>query len=330
MKQILILIGIIISITGYNTESIEKEDFYGFYNTSYENGMIEGGTYHESIELNQYGETDKKIEEKYKLILEFLKDEKLTEDEYVKIFEGVKKKDLEEYFVIKNELENNEYYFTIYAIDRNLNTNKLSIKDSIKVDNSINEVKTSLFSLDKYLLVSSEASSSTDMNNIYLKWVNNKFEFLENYRFDPSVEYFEKKISLLENGKLDEAMELEENYLYPYTYSELLYESNIMALNTSFEKAKQLNKEGKLEEALKYLEYGIADYLILLNETDDLNYLLENEFKIDFEEDEETYGYKLEKEKIIEIFTLYQELLEKNGKEDLAKGLKEKLDEFAK
>ncbi|WFD09633.1 hypothetical protein [Tepidibacter hydrothermalis] len=330
MKQILILIGIIISITGCNTESIEKKDLYGFYDTSYENGMIEGVAYHESIQLNSYGETDKKVEEKYNLILEFLKNEKLTEDEYVKIFEGTNTKDLEEYFVIKNELENNKYYFKIYAIDRNLKTNELSIKNSIKVDSSINEVKTSLFSLDKYLLISSEAPSSTYMENIYLKWENNKFEFLEKYSFDPSVEYFEKKMSLLEDGKLDEAMELEENYLYPYTYSELLYKSSIMALNTSFEKAKQLSKEEKWEDSLKYLEYGVGEYLILLNETDDLSYLLENEMLLDFEEDEENYGYKLEKKKIVDIFTLYQQLLEKNGKDDLAKGLKLKLDEFTK
>lgn len=330
MNRILILISIVMLIAGGNMQTTEKEDFYGFYDTSYEKRMIEGIDYHESIELNSYGDTDKKVEEKYNSILEFLKDEKLTEDEYVKIFEGTKKKDLEEYFVIKSEFENNEYYFTIYAIDRDLKNNKFSIKNSLKVDGYVNEVKTSLFSLDKYLLISTEAPSSTYMENIYLKWENNKFEFLETYSFDTSVEYFEKKMSLLKDGKLDEAMKLEEDYLYPYTYSQLLYESNIMALNTSFEKAKQLSKEGKWEEALKYMEYGVGEYLILLNETDDLSYLVENEILFDFKANEEDYGYKLEKDKIVNIFRLYQQLLEKNGEDDLATGLKQKLDAFAK
>lgn len=317
-------------ITRGNMQTAEKEDFYGFYDTSYENGMIEGIDYHESIELNSYGETDEKVKEKYNSILEFIKNEKITDDEYVKIFEGSKTKDLEEYFVIKSKLENNEYCFIIYAIDRDLKNDKFSIKNSLKVDSYVNEVKTSLFSLDKYLLISSEVPSSTYMENIYLKWENNKFEFLEKDSFDTSVEYFEKKISLLEDGKLDEAMKLEEDYLYPYTYSQLLYKSNIMALNTSFEKAKKLSKEEKWEDSLKYLEYGVGEYLILLNETDDLSYLIENEMLLDFDESEENYGYKLKKEKIIDIFTLYQKLLEKNDKGDLAKRLKVKLDEFAK
>lgn len=157
MKRILILIGIVILTSGcsinptcsvqstkeegriadtkqkgYETqvskvesnEIKDKDDFYGFFDTSYENELVKGVIYNESIEIDTYGKTDEKVKDKYGLILEVLKNKKLAEDEYVKIFVGTKTNDSEEYFAIKNEGKNDEYYFTIYAIDRDLKTNK--------------------------------------------------------------------------------------------------------------------------------------------------------------------------------------------------------------
>lgn len=337
MKKANILIGIIIFIIGLTgcskmldkgeiqtTKNEQMESFYGFFDTSYENESVEGVSYHNKIEADIYEEKDNKIIEKYNMIEVFLKENKIIEDQDINVFIGTIKGDLEEYFVTKEEEQNDEYYFSIYAITRDSKSEELSIRDRIRVKGVINNAKTSLFSVNQYLLISTEEQDSSYIHNYYLKFDDGKLQFMNEHSFDLVAESLERKITLLEDGKIDEALNIDVAYLYPESYKQLICKSNNLALKLFYKKAKDLSLENRWEEALKYLEDEVNIYLeraIVSADENYLNYFIESESECE---------YNLKKEEVIEVLTLYQEVLEKNTKHDLSMDIKKELDMLKK
>lgn len=302
-----------------SASSTIEENNYGFYDTSYENWTVEGIENHDRIELNPYGETDKDIKVSYDMILKYMKEAALTENEDLTIFRLSEDHESEKYLVIKNMMEEEHYYSMVYVLAAKLSDSGVEVTNSEKLDGQINGVKTALYTVENHILISSEAPASAYIDNYYLKWSKGLL-FLKRESFDIMDRYLEKKIDLFEKGHIEEAMALESLHLYPFTYESLINKSNNLALKKLYPLAKDLSEQEKWQEAKTYLEVEVPAYIDRA--------LMGAESIEAYIESETGQAYALTKEEVLEIVELYYTLLIKTGYSEDAEWINGYLDEL--
>jgi hypothetical protein len=300
-----------------NSSSNTEENNYGFFNTSYENWLVEGVKSHDKIALNPYGESDKEVKLVYDMILKYMKEASLTEDDDLTIFNLSKEDESEKYLVIKNMMEEGNYYSMVYVLVAKASDSGFEIVNSEKLDGQINDAKTALYTVEDHILISSEAPASAYIDNYYLKW-SKGLMFLKRESFDIMEIYLEKKIDLFEKEHIEEAMALENLHLYPFTYETLINKSNNLALKKLYPLAKDLNAQEKWEEARSYLEIEVPAYI-------DRAVMGAESIEV-YIDSEVGQPYSLTKKEVVETVELYYNLLIKTGYDEDAEWIKSYLD----
>lgn len=300
-----------------SSSSSTEENNYGFFDASYENWLVEGVESHDKIALNPYGESDKDVKLVYDMILKYMKEASLTEDDDLTIFSLSKEHESEKYLVIKNMMEEDNYYSMTYVLVAKPSDSGFEVVNSEKLDGQINDAKTALYTVEDHILISSEAPASAYIDNYYLKW-SKGLMFLKRESFDIMALYLEKKIDLFEKGHIEEAMALESLHLYPFTYESLMNKSNNLALKKLYPLAKDLNDQEKWEEARSYLDTEVPAYIDrAVMGADSIEAYIDSEVG---------QPYSLTKEEVVETVELYYNLLIKTGYSEDAEWIKDFLD----
>lgn len=298
-------------VGGFENEEDKKNGYHGFFDVSYENEVGEKVRRLESMEELLYEENGSYVGIKTG-IEKCLAGENKDQYDYMKIFLERKDEDMQKYLVLENKKTDEGYYFDIYLVESGEGVNIFELKESLTVEGSINESKTSVFLNENKILVSTEAPGSSYIENYYIENKGGKFEYLETRTMDITADFLEKKISLIQSGKLKDALELEGSYLYPYTYQELISKSNNIALGAFYEKAKELYEKDDYKEGLRYLEGEVELLIERAATSSDGNYW---DYFIKNQSDGEKV---LEKEEIEDVLKLYRKLLVKTGETERA------------
>ena len=133
---------------------------------------------------------------------------------------------------------------------------------------------------------------------------------------DPSLLYYSSLNELLEAGKIDEAMKVEDTSMYPMGYEQILFETANLMVTVSEQQAQIKEQNSEADIALTYIEWS-------------LNYYFENHFGCNLEamvldafkpmrdasEGDFGYAYRIEPSDLKPILLHYANLLGKVGRD---------------
>lgn len=146
---------------------------------------------------------------------------------------------------------------------------------------------------------------------------------------DPSLNYYGKMTDLLNDGKIDEAMALPDDSMYPMGYEESLFKTANLMVAVSEKKALEKEKQNHVDQALSYLDWSL-NYYFENHYGTDLITLFKDNFKPLGEGTKDDFGYTyiLPKETLEPILRHYANLVAKQGLEKEAMGYQKAIDKY--
>jgi hypothetical protein len=191
----------------------------------------------------------------------------------------------------------------------------------------VNMPKTYLLEKDGVWVIVSQRPFSAFEECYFFKMEDSKMNLFKRGWEDPSLLYFDTMTALLESGKIDEAMKLPDESMYPMAYEETLFEMANLMINTSETKAIEVEKNNDVKRAIRYLEWSL-NYYFQNHYGADLITMMKSNFTPFREATGENFGasYVLKEDQLKKVLLYYANLLGKNGEEKDANRYKETIE----
>lgn len=146
---------------------------------------------------------------------------------------------------------------------------------------------------------------------------------------DPSLNYYGQVTDLLNDGKIDEAMALPDESMYPMGYEEPLFKTANLMVEVSDKKALEAEKKKDIDKALSYLDWSL-NYYFENHYGTDLTSLFQENFKVLGETSKDDFGYTylLPDETLEPILRHYADLIAKQGLEKEAMSYQKAINDY--
>lgn len=181
---------------------------------------------------------------------------------------------------------------------------------------AVNMPKTYLLENNGEWAVVSQRPFSTFEECYFFRLESGKMKLYQRGWEDPSLLYYSSLNELLEAGKIDEAMKVEDTSMYPMGYEQILFETANLMVTVSEQQAQIKEQNSEADVALTYIEWS-------------LNYYFENHFGCNLEamvmdafkpmqdasEGDFGYAYRIEPSDLKPILLHYANLLGKVGRD---------------
>lgn len=192
----------------------------------------------------------------------------------------------------------------------------------------VNLPKTYLLEKENTWVVVSQRPFSAFEECYFFKMENGKMKLFKRGWQDLSLLYYNTVSTLLEQQKIDEAMALPDDSMYPMGYEEPLFETANLMVRVSETQANLRESANDPKTALHYLEWSL-NYYFQNHYGMDLDGMLTEKFTPLFNAVEGDFGYDylLKDEDIKTALLHYANLLGKNGKEKAAENFKKAIDQ---
>lgn len=288
-------------------------------------------------ELNDYDQ----IEE---LFLDDEEDNLLDQEvrKYLKNDERIKKNklDLESLDLKLFESDSGETYFLAIMLDKRQMPNtlfgklikskegKYTVAGEHLAAYLVNLPKTYLLEKENTWVVVSQRPFSAFEECYFFKMENGQMQLFKRGWQDLSLLYYNSVSTLLEQQKIDEAMALPDDSMYPMGYEEPLFETANLMVKVSETQASLKEGENDPKTALTYLDWSL-NYYFQNHYGMDLDNMLSEGFSPIFSAVEGDFGYRylLKDEEIKMTLLHYANLLGKNGNEKAAENCKKAIDQ---
>ncbi len=230
--------------------------------------------------------------------------------------------------VMKDEKDNPN---TLFGILKKGKEGKYAIVGEHLAAYFVNLPKTYLLTNKKEWALVSQRPFSTFEECYFFRLDNEKLKLYMRGWQDSSLNYYGKMAELLADGKIDEAIELPDESMYPMGYEEPLFDTANLMVSVSDKKASEKEKEKDVHTAVCYLEWSL-NYYFENHYGKDLLTLFQDNFK-DLDQaskDDFGYTYILPKETLEPVLRHYANLIAKQGLEKEAMDYQKAIDKYFK
>lgn len=195
----------------------------------------------------------------------------------------------------------------MHQVDIQLDDNKKDFIDTTRL---------SIMVKNNRYLVSIGYPHTYSADNYYFENSDNGLVALDTISIDQEYNHYLNYEKAIDNGNLSTAMEVPLFRGYMDSYGELYARTSKKALLLAAQLAKG---NERVEQKRKYLEYGLQEYLIRFNETNDLSWLLNEGIRLDGE-DHLTFidGDYVDKVALINILEQYSDVLVQDDDTELS------------
>lgn len=228
--------------------------------------------------------------------------------------------------VMKDERDNPN---TLFGILKKESDGKYEVQGEHLAAYFVNLPKTYLLTHNnEWALVSQRPFSTFEECYFFRLEKDNLKLFMRGWE-DPSLKYYDTMTILLNDGKIEDAMALPDDSMYPMGYEEPLFKTANLMVEVSEKKALEMEKRKNVSKALSYLEWSL-NYYFENHYGTDLATLFQENFKPLGEVTKEDFGYNylLPNETIEPILKHYANLLAKQGLEKEAMSYQKAIERY--
>lgn len=228
--------------------------------------------------------------------------------------------------VMKDEKDNPN---TLFGILKKGKEGKYYIAGEHLASYFVNLPKTYLLSNDKEWALVSQRPFSTFEECYFFKMEKGKLNLYTRGWQDLSLNYYGKMTELLNDGKIDEAIALPDESMYPMGYEEALFQTANLMVTVAEKKALEKEKEKDVQTAIDYLEWSLNYYFENHYGTDLLTLFQENFKTLDqAAKDDFGYTYILPNETLKPILRHYANLVATQGLDKEAMSYQKAIDKY--
>lgn len=228
--------------------------------------------------------------------------------------------------VMKNERDNPN---TLFGILKKKKDGKYDVVGEHLAAYFVNLPKTYLLTHNNEWALVSQRPFSTFEECYFFRLEKDKLKLYMRGWEDPSLSYYDKVTELLNDGKIDEAIALPDESMYPMGYEEPLFKTANLMVEVSEKKALEKEKAKDIEKAKSYLEWSL-NYYFENHYGTDLITLFQDNFKPlgDASKDDFGYNYILPEETLEPVLRHYANLLAEQGLEKEAMGYQKAINKY--